>query len=225
VALGKINKAAGKETGTERARATSEQSPGNPRHLIALVEDTTQRKDLERFELTFNHAAVGMSQMSLDGRLMQVNQKYADMLGYTREELRGVSTETLTHTYDIAATRQARRRLVEGRARSVADEKRLIRKDGRVIWVRRSASVARGSADEPLYFISTVEDISEYKSVEEELIRERALLRAIIDTLPDYIYVKDAEGRFSLANKAWLRERGIGYKDIAGKTVFDVFPN
>jgi diguanylate cyclase (GGDEF)-like protein/PAS domain S-box-containing protein len=70
-----------------------------------------------------------------------------------------------------------------------------------------------------------VEDISEYKSVEEELMRERALLRAIIDTLPDYIYVKDAEGRFSLANKAWLRERGIGYTDIAGKTVFDVFPN
>ena len=50
------------------------------------------------------------------------------------------------------------------------------------------------------------------------------LLRAIIDTVPDYIYVKDAQGRFLLANKAWLKVRGLSDNDIAGKTVFDFFP-
>ncbi len=53
--------------------------------------------------------------------------------------------------------------------------------------------------------------------------REHVLLRTIIDTLPDFVYVKDAQGRFRLANKAWLRERKIVDGNIAGKTVHDVF--
>jgi diguanylate cyclase (GGDEF)-like protein/PAS domain S-box-containing protein len=64
----------------------------------------------------------------------------------------------------------------------------------------------------------------ERRRAEEEAARERALLRTIIDTVPDFIYVKDAQGRFQLANRAWLRERNLGREDIVGKTVFDVFP-
>ncbi|MBI2227322.1 MAG: response regulator, partial [Betaproteobacteria bacterium] len=59
---------------------------------------------------------------------------------------------------------------------------------------------------------------------ENAVVRERALLRTIIDTLPEYIYVKDAAGRFLLANQGWLTARMPGGGEIAGKTVFDFFP-
>ena len=91
-----------------------------------------------------------MIQAGLDGRLVQVNQKYADMLGYTREELRGMSSDVITHPEDLAETLQTRRSLVEGRLESASSEKRLVRKDGRVIWVNRTVSVARDPAGEPL---------------------------------------------------------------------------
>jgi diguanylate cyclase (GGDEF)-like protein/PAS domain S-box-containing protein len=190
-----------------------------PAHAFTSLDELERR-----FELTFNHAAIGMTQANLDGRLMQANQKLADMLGYTRAELRGVPVEALTHPDDIPETLAARPDLIEGRIESSTVEKRLMRKDGSVIWVRRTTSVARGSSGEPLHFISVVEDISERKRAEEEILRERALLRTIIDTVPDRLYVKGADGRYWLANKAWLQRRGIDGADISGKTVLDFFP-
>ena len=67
-------------------------------------------------------------------------------------------------------------------------------------------------------------EIAERKQAEYAVVRERALLRTIIDTLPEYIYVKDAAGRFLLANQGWLTARMPGGGEIAGKTVFDIFP-
>ncbi|MBI2293909.1 MAG: response regulator [Betaproteobacteria bacterium] len=67
-------------------------------------------------------------------------------------------------------------------------------------------------------------EIAERKHAENAVVRERALLRTIIDTLPEYIYVKDAAGRFLLANQGWLTARMPGGGEIAGKTVFDFFP-
>jgi PAS domain S-box-containing protein len=55
--------------------------------------------------------------------------------------------------------------------------------------------------------------------------RDRDMLRTLIDTLPDSIYVKDATGRYILDNLAHMRHVGAGSSgDIAGKTVFDLFP-
>ena len=49
-------------------------------------------------------------------------------------------------------------------------------------------------------------------------------MRSIIDALPDFIYVKDREGRFHLGNKAWLAARGLRSEDVLGKTAFELFP-
>src|SRR5713101_5695786 len=52
-----------------------------------------------------------------------------------------------------------------------------------------------------------------------------SLLHAVLDTLPDHIYVKDLEGRYLLVNEAGLRERGLASRsEIAGKTAFDLLP-
>lgn len=60
---------------------------------------------------------------------------------------------------------------------------------------------------------------------EEDLARERNLLRTLIDTLPDFINIKDAGGRYRLVNHAYAEFLGAGAPDdIIGKTVFDVFP-
>src|SRR5262249_11411527 len=151
-----------------RTMSTATDEAGNAQYVISVVEDITERKELERrFELTFNHAAVGMTLTGLDGRLMQVNQKYAEMLGYTRDELRGMSSEVLTHPEDKEETAQIRESLIKGRVESATGEKRLIRKDQRVIWVRRSVSVARNVAGEPLYFVAVVDDITDRKEAAE----------------------------------------------------------
>ncbi len=63
------------------------------------------------------------------------------------------------------------------------------------------------------------------RQAEEELARERNLLRIMIDTLPDYVSVKDLESRFVLVNPAYADFLGQAERsDLVGKTVFDVFP-
>ena len=68
-------------------------------------------------------------------------------------------------------------------------------------------------------------DITERKRMEEALAQERNLLHTLIDNLPDHIYAKDAEGRFTLANIAVARHMGAAKPDeLIGKTDFDFYP-
>ncbi|MDP2877351.1 MAG: PAS domain-containing protein, partial [Holophaga sp.] len=67
-------------------------------------------------------------------------------------------------------------------------------------------------------------EIAERKHREEELSVERRLLRAVIDNVPDYIYVKDRESRFLVNNLAVAQNLGVEPDQVKGKTDFDFFP-
>jgi PAS domain S-box-containing protein len=104
-------------------------------------------------------------------------------------------------------------------------EKRYIRRDGQTIWVRLITSLLRGEAGAPLYFISQIEDITERKAAEIALAEERDLLRAVMNHLPDAIYVKDNASRFMRLNPAAAGTLGIeDPSEALGKTDFDFFP-
>ena len=71
-----------------------------------------------------------------------------------------------------------------------------------------------------------IEDINERKRVGETIANERALLRAVVDAVPERIYVKDREGRFLLQNAANVRAHGAAsHEELLGKTVYDIFPH
>ncbi|MGE5526003.1 MAG: PAS domain S-box protein, partial [Rhodospirillaceae bacterium] len=153
---------------TRRTSSVARDDQGGPQYLISVVEDITASKALEqRFEATFNQAAVGIMHSSLQRRVMLVNQRLCEMLGYTAEELTDRSEHTLHHPIDAHADETLENKLVAGEIRTFSLEKRYIRKDERVIWCRRTVSLARDADGEPLYFIRVFEDITERKDVEE----------------------------------------------------------
>ena len=59
----------------------------------------------------------------------------------------------------------------------------------------------------------------------EQVVKERDLLRAVINDLPNHIYVKDKEGRFVLTNDSHAQFLGVATADMIGKTDFDFFPH
>ena len=208
-------------------KATFSRADGSVAGLIGTIVDITERKELEeRYRATFDNAPVGIMHTAVDDyRILSANRKLAEMLGYTQEELlRMTSTEVVHPDYRFADRTKYMDPMRDDLMTSFASERKFMRKDGTSLWVHRTVSLVRDAAGNPLYFIRIVEDISERKQAEEAIVRERALLRAIIDTVPDFIYVKDVEGRFQLANKAWLAERNLGREDIVGKSVYDIFP-
>jgi diguanylate cyclase (GGDEF)-like protein/PAS domain S-box-containing protein len=148
------------------------------------------------------------------------------MLGYSREELLGMTSTMLVHPdYRFSDRARYGEQLLSGEIQSFNSERVFVRKDGSTLWVNRTVSMVRDAAGQPEYYIRVIEDISKRKEAEEAVARERALLRTVVDALPDRIYAKDREGRFLLQNATNVKAHGAQSADeLIGKTVFDIFP-
>jgi len=97
--------------------------------------------------------------------------------------------------------------------------------DGSVTWALTSKMALRDKKGKVIGNFGISRDITALKKFEDELAAERNLLRSLIDNLPDYIYVKDVQGRFVIDNIAHRRLLGVNSEDeVMGKTVVDFFP-
>lgn len=132
------------------------------------IEQTQSR---ERFEEVFEHAAVGAMLVELDGHIRQVNHSLCDLLGYTERELSGKTIQDVTHPDDLDADFEELDKLLGGEIHAYQMEKRYLHRDGHAIWGLLSRSLVRDESGYPLYFISQVQDISQRKALEEELLR------------------------------------------------------
>ncbi|MBI4193822.1 MAG: PAS domain S-box protein [Betaproteobacteria bacterium] len=189
---------------------------GNPQYVISVVEDITERKELEqRFELTFDHAAVGVSLGSLDGRYVVVNRMFADMLKYAPEELAGTAVMDLVLPEDRGGIERLRQKLFDGEVNSVTDERRYVRKDGNVIRARRTLSLARDATGTPLYFIGVAEDITESKEREERY-------RAIFANAAVGITRVDLNGILADVNQKFCDMLGYTREELLGRPVRDI---
>jgi PAS domain S-box-containing protein len=141
-----------------------------------------QRKETEqRYHTIFENAAVGITQIDLDGVLTDANQKFFNMLEYQREEVVGKHVKDFTHPDDYGQGAQWRKRLAEGNEKSMSGEKRFISKSGKVVWARRTMSVVCGNSGNPEYMISVVEDITDRKLAEQRQTMEHAVTRVLAD--------------------------------------------
>ncbi len=139
---------------TARLEATLDELRSNEGRLL---------ESEERFRITFDYTAVGMAHVAPDGRWLRVNDKLCETIGYSREELRGLTFQDITHPDDLDADLEQARRMLEGKIRSYHREKRYVRKDGTVVWISLAVSLIREPSGEPDCFISVVEDITSRK--------------------------------------------------------------
>ncbi len=113
-------------------------------HTMGIVEDVSERKEAaaqlqataERLQAILEHAPVGIVINDREGRLIESNAAYQRMCGYSAEELKGKKFTDFTHPDDIAKNLQLYEQLGSDKLQSYEMEKRYIRKDGKIIWVR-----------------------------------------------------------------------------------------
>lgn len=187
------------------------------------IEEPIKKTLLEseqRFRSIFEHSPLGMSITGIDGTL-QVNQAFCDMLGYSHEELVDKNWMEISHKDDEQFTTDIIADLISGKQDKVNFEKRYIHKSGEIIYSEVSTFLQRDSAGSPLFFITSVKNITRRKKADQEQFR----LLHIIDNSLDEIYIIDAETlRFEYLNKGALENIGYTPDEIKLLTPVDLAP-
>ncbi|PSB27230.1 PAS domain S-box protein [Stenomitos frigidus] len=208
--------------------------------IQSVARDVTDRKQAEdalrsseaRFRTIFDHAAVGIAQVTLAGRYFNVNQAMCALLGYTKTEFKSLTFQAVTHPDDLALDLKQHQRLIAGDIPAFSMEKRLLHKNGQVLWTTLTVSLIHDQHGKPQYCIGIIEDITNRKLAEMALQESEERFREIASTVsqmffvrsrdPDrYIYVSSAyekiwgRSRDELLQKPWIWMEAVHPDDRA----------
>ena len=143
--------------------------------------EASLRESEEILRAIFEQAAVGLARIDPEnGCLLQVNQRYCDLVGYSPEELTGRPYQSLTHPDDRASGSDCLRRLRLGSCRSCSLEQRYLRLNGEPVWVQLTMSPVRAANAMPAGYILVVEDIGPRRAAEAELAGHQRLLEDLV---------------------------------------------
>ncbi|PZV06971.1 MAG: hypothetical protein DCF32_08495 [Leptolyngbya sp.] len=153
------------------------QDDGAIEFFVATVQDITDRRRAEqhlrdseeRFRATFEQAAVGIAHMAPDGTWLWVNQTLCTLVGYSHDELLGLTFQAITHPDDLATDLDYVHEMLAGQRQHYTMEKRYLRKDQSIVWVQITVSLVRDEQQQPKYFISVIQDITAAKQADETL--------------------------------------------------------
>jgi len=194
-------------------------SIGGDRFLGGMSVEITDRESAkealraseDRFRSAFENATVGMAVTDRAGRFLEANRAYCEITGYSVEELIQTDSLSITHPDDRGADFEARQRASEGDQSGFRLEKRYVRKDGSLVWVRLSVGIVYDINGIPCHNVALVEDITrEKQSKEDARIGERRWQLAL-QAATDGIWDWDGRGNTVFFSPRW--KEMLGYSD------------
>ncbi|EKQ67039.1 PAS domain S-box [Leptolyngbyaceae cyanobacterium JSC-12] len=125
-----------------------------------LAEEALQHSE-EQIRRAFEDAAIGMAIVGLDGRFLRVSHSLCEIVGYSETELLAMTFHEITHPDDLLTDLGYSEQMLSGELRTYQLEKRYIHKQGYIIWILVNVSLVKDNNDQPLYFVSQIQDISD----------------------------------------------------------------
>ncbi|HEU4662103.1 MAG TPA: PAS domain S-box protein [Pseudolabrys sp.] len=185
-------------------------------YSVRVFKDVTAAKETaqalaesrRRLIATYENAGVAISEVDENGRLLHVNEAACKITGYSREELLKLSVFDVTHPEDREPDIERFRQQVDAPGQPKTIEKRLIRKDGRIVWVAITSSTIRDAEGQFLYGIRVMQDITDRRRADEKLRDSEHRFRELIEALPAAVYTTDAKGRITFYNHAAIELSG-----------------
>ncbi len=135
------------------------------------------------FSSAFQHAAIGMAIVDLDGRFLKLNRSFCRIAGYEEAELLATDFQAITHPDDLDIDVALARQLREAEIDHYHLDKRYLRRDGSEIWVQLSVSMVRDEQGQSCYFISQIQDITARKRAEHDAARRLRHLQRLTQTM------------------------------------------
>jgi PAS domain S-box-containing protein len=195
-------------------------------HNASLQALVNQQKHIEaelrqseaRFRAMYENAAIGISLIAPDGRVLAVNPVMVKLSGRSEAELMEIGGQALTYPEDKDIGRREFAEILAGTRDSFQVEKRYVHTDGRVQWMRQSVSAVRAEDGQVQYMVVIAEDIDERKRVVEELRESEARFKAIFENSAVGMGLMSLDRIVLDANPAMCAMVGYSREELIGKS-------
>ena len=171
----------------------------------------------EKFRTYFNSTPTAITLYDLEGKYLMVNPAFCDLVGYPKEELLKKGVEDFTHPDDLNAYRERIRTMLSGIKVAYMIEKRILKKDGSVIWVEGNTNLVRDEAGKPLFFLSNMNNITERKQAEEKLRESEERFRRYFEDATIGISLTETTGKLTTINRALCDMLGYSFEELSSK--------
>jgi PAS domain S-box-containing protein len=180
-------------------------SAGASATVGCIIRDMTEHRLIEsqireneiRWRALYEHAGVGIAQLSLDGRFLRVNPHLCEILGYPSEAILERNFQDFTHPDDLQANLSHLAELLAGKRQSFSMEKRYRRIDHTWLWVDLTVSLVHADSRDQAYFIAVIQSINDRK-------QSYSLLHAAMNSVADGLLIVDRQGKVTSANHRYL---------------------
>ncbi len=176
----------------------------------------------ENFRISFEHAAIGIAKVSLEGQFLHVNPYWLSFLGYSHAELLTLSFQDITHPEDLQFSLECMERLLQGVVDNCNHEKRYVHKNGDIVWGSLTVSIRRDDRNRPMYFISAVQDVTESKKLHDQINVAYEQYKHILATSSDGFFLVSQNGQIEDANDAYSQMSGYSRQELITKHLSDV---
>jgi len=205
-------------------------SDNQPRYLVGVLLDIDQQKrdalalaeSEARFRAAFESAAIGMAELSLDGRILKANAAICKMSGYTEDELKQRYDRQNVYPEDQDIGMDLFAELVNGARDHFQVERRYVRKNGDVFWTNLTLSAVRDPGGRLLYTVVLIEDVNEQKRAMEELRQSEARFQAAFESSAIGMALMTVDEHFLKANAAVRKISGYSEEELEKITASEI---
>jgi len=176
----------------------------------------------ERYSLVESAVMDGLWDWNIITHEDYLSERWKEILGYTDDELPNVEATffDLVHPEDKALVESAIRRHFEQDV-PYSVEIRMRHRNGEYLWILTRGQAVKDETGRPVRMLGTIRDITAWKEMQHRMIDNEALWRALLNTLPDLVWLKDSKGKYLACNYRFTQLCGAEESEIIGKTDYE----
>ena len=213
------NKQMTARSGCRQAVAGSDPAQFKAVTNLKRVEEALRKSEL-LFRRSFEMGPIGITMTSPQRTWLEVNQRFSELLGYSREELLGKSWDQVTHPDDLDRDVEEFRRVVAGQKNTYQLQKRLVRKDGQTIFADVCGRAVRRADGSIEYLIEDINDLTAQRETEFGLKTSERRMQALLEGAHILALVLDTEGKVTFCNNQLLLVTGMTRDELLGANWF-----
>ena len=209
----------------------SQVNPQDPNSQVLITAyDITERKKAEntireseeKLKLIIENSPLGICIVDMEGNFTLTNPAFEKMLGYTKDEMEELSFFDITHPDYHSENRSKFQNMTTGNKDGFEIEKKYIKKDGTIIDVLVHAGAIHDAKGEATFGLALIEDITDKKKTQQQLLESEAKFRSYVDNAPEGIFIVDETGKHQEVNKAASKITGYSEEELLNLHIPDL---